>query len=112
MSDDIKLPADAHMDKDGRIWLRPYADIQPTRPVRVFEIGPDTLTNPERHFNEVYAALRGLEYWEQVYRRAHDVDGPDNVNTDRAWTKMRMAGDNARALLDRIRDEANDSIDS
>ena len=73
------LPADAHVDQEGAIWLRAYADSGPTVPVRVFRIGEDGLTDPERRVCDLKTLLEeeGIEACEGCGARAegHDPKG-------------------------------------
>lgn len=46
----------------------------------------------------VFAALGRLAEAEQLYRKAHDLHGADDIRCGRAWDVMRRAGDHARAV--------------
>lgn len=43
--------------------------------------------------------LAELSKAEQAYRQAHDLYGPGDLRTGRAWDQMRRAGDDVRLLL-------------
>ena len=48
---------------------------------------------------ELEGALRDLAHWEAAYRTAYQLHGDGTRESEYAWTKMRKAGDRARALL-------------
>lgn len=60
---------------------------------------PETLD----HHDELVAALKELSFAEAHYRQMHDYYGKGALVTGQAWRRLKLAGDNARAILDKVK---------
>ena len=54
-------------------------------------------------YDDLVAALTELSAAEAHYRQTHDFYGGNNVLTGQAWRRIKLAGDAARAILDKVK---------